>query len=66
MVLFSRPSEWLYLEGTCHDYGHTWRKSCVLSMLELTAIVGYEGFKIYLPLYLVSQCQTCRKTFSVC
>lgn len=53
MIPFSRPSEWRYLEGTCHSVGHTWRRSCVLTNLELNFIIFYEGLKIYLPLYLV-------------
>lgn len=54
MIPFSRPSEWLHVEGTCHEVGHTWIKSCVLANIELVLIVSYEGFKVYFPFYLVS------------
>ena len=55
LVQFSRPSTWLYHEGSCHEVGHTWHPSCLYSFAELFCIVFYEGFKIYLPLYLVTQ-----------
>ncbi len=50
---FSRPSEWRYLEGSCHEYGHTWQRSCVHTAIEIFARVYWGGFKIYGPLYLV-------------
>lgn len=53
MSLISRPSEWKYLNGTCHDYGHTWQPSCVYTAAEIFARVYWGGFKIYAPLYLV-------------
>jgi len=48
-----------YSELTCHEAGHTWNPSCVYSSLEFGAFVLYEGFKIYLPLFLVSPNRTC-------
>ena len=43
------------LHCSCHELGHTWTTSCVKAALE----VGYHGykqsFKIYAPLYLVSE-----------
>ena len=54
MVLFSRPSEWLYLEGTCDEVGHTWIRSCALANLDISLAMFYEGMKLYLPLYVVS------------
>lgn len=53
MALFSRPSQWLYVEGTCHEVGHTWVSSCILANIDISFCVFYEGFKLYLPLYLV-------------
>ena len=54
MPLFSRPSQWIYHEGTCYEVGHTWTESCLKSCAELFCITYWEAFKIYLPLYLVS------------
>ena len=65
MALFSRPSAWLYHEGTCHEVGHTWNPSCLYSFAELFCIVFWEGFKIYLPLYLVNSVITHLLTFSL-
>lgn len=65
MALFSRPSSWLYHEGTCYEVGHTWHPSCLYSFADLFCIVFWEGFKIYLPLYLVSKRTTTLHPFSL-
>ncbi len=44
-----------YSELNCHETGHTWSTSCVYSSLEFGAFVFYEGFKMYLPLFLVKE-----------
>lgn len=54
MIPFSRLSRWQYLESTCQEVVHTRNSSCLAASLKLAVIVSYEGFKLYLPLYLVS------------
>ncbi len=54
MVLFSRPSQWLYVRGSCHELGHTWHPSCMYSCCEMFMFVFLEALKVYIPLYLVS------------
>jgi len=53
MIPFSRPVNWLYLDGSCHELGHTWHPSCLYCTAELFAIVFWSAVKVYLPLYLV-------------
>lgn len=67
MALFSKPSEWLYHEGTCHGVGHTWSTSCLYSSAEVFCFVAWEGFKIYLPIYIVMHCSSfhCNTTHSL-
>ncbi|XP_064404607.1 transmembrane protein 135-like [Halichondria panicea] len=54
MVLFSRPSQWLYVRGSCHELGHTWHPSCMYSCCEMFMFVFLEALKVYIPLYLLS------------
>ena len=53
MPVLSRPSQWQYVEGTCHELGHAWHPSCLYSSAEVFCYVFYEALKIYTPLYLV-------------
>ncbi|XP_064404613.1 transmembrane protein 135-like [Halichondria panicea] len=50
----SRPSQWLYLTGSCHEVGHTWNPSCIYCSCEILLFVFLGAIKIYLPLYLLS------------
>lgn len=53
MVSFSRPSQWLYLSGTCGELGHSWHPSCVYSTSEVFFFVFVGAIKVYLPLFVV-------------
>ena len=53
MVLFSRPRDWLYREGTCHDYAHTWHPSCLYCAGDIFVRIFRNALKVYAPLYLV-------------
>lgn len=54
MPVFSRPSQWLYQNGSCYELGHAWHPSCIYSAAEVFYFVFCEALKIYTPLYLVS------------
>jgi len=51
MGILSKP---ISIGDSCHEFGHTWNPSCVLSTVELSWIAFKYSCKLYAPLYLLA------------